>query len=120
MCIINAKPVKAKEVKAYRVYQKIDRVLVSCFGKWRKHDTGRWEWALTGWPFECQWHGWTSLKNAQKCRRELTRDRGSKITSFVIYDVRLRGNIKRGAWSNETSMSQYTADECKIIRRVKK
>ena len=109
MCIINAKPVKAKEVKAYRVYIEIRGEWVSTLCFFPMQQSGVWVERVKD-----SFHAWTTLRDAQEF------EDFPRPEPTAIYEVRLRGNIKRGKWSYETSMQQYTADECKIIRRVKK
>lgn len=109
MCIVKAKFVKAKEVTGYRVYERCGKRMFSPFGLYQKPINGKWTTQLTLY----QWSACATLVDANRLGKYLMLQ-----NRMVIYRVRLRGNIMRGRWAN-SSISEYIADECKILRRVK-
>jgi hypothetical protein len=111
MCITGAHKVEVATVTAYRVYKRNAwGQLVSYFFREPKPMHGIWIKKRDN-----KWSAWSSLEHAKEfCYRDYWHTKDLRV-----YQVQLRGNIKKGSWSGSSSLQQYTADECKIIKRVK-
>ena len=105
---INSKPVKKKVVKGYRIYgMSIDRY-VSAYNYYDKPRTGVWTKKV-----DDQFHAFTGRGEFTHYRKDFPDEKPR------LYLVELRGNIQRGRWSANKKFPTYTADEMRIIKRVK-
>jgi len=105
MCQVDSKRVRDKVVRAYRVYDNMFGVLGSHYMGNPKPKNGVWTKKAS-----TKFHAFAELVFP----RFIASDPDCKI-----YLVELRQNISRGKWDCNKYITTYTADEMRIIKRVK-